>query len=140
MARSTPKSSGVPLRRCWATIITIERSMADSAWCSSRMTFKVTPCTICSSCCMREAWHRGDRVSCARSRQAQLLKIAAQQAHDQLAHAADLAAEGQCAAAAEEQAALHITVQRRGELLIDAELAPAGLAVTQAALREAVED
>jgi len=76
-------------------------------------------------------WH-----SCHTMEQAER---AAQQPHHQLTHAADLVAERQRAAAAEEEPPLPVALQRRGELMVDAELAPTGLAVAQAALGQAVE-
>lgn len=54
-------------------------------------------------------------------------------------HAGDVFAERQRTGAAEEQALLHIARRGRGQLRVDAELPPAGQAVTQAALGQAVE-
>ena len=62
-----------------------------------------------------------------------------QQALDELAHGDDAFAERQRADAAEEQALQAVAAQRRGELGVDAELAPARKAVAQPALRQAVE-
>ena len=61
------------------------------------------------------------------------------QALHQLAHAAYLVTEGQAACTAEEQAFFHIATQRSGQLVVDAELAPARSTIAKAALAQAVK-
>ena len=58
----------------------------------------------------------------------------------QFAHGPDLAAEGKISLSEKEQPAANVAAQRGGELVVDAELSPALLAVSQSALRQAVED
>ena len=58
---------------------------------------------------------------------------------DQVAHRPDRGAEGHAPGAAEEQAVLDVAAQRGGELVVDAELPHARVAVAQPALRQALQ-